>query len=61
MNKFYQIIDNGCPDGFAFVRDYMGNKCFYGTMEKCKEYIVMMEVIISHDRAISNKRQKHRT
>ena len=39
----YQIVKNGCPKGYAFVRDYMGNKCFYGTIEDCKEFIRVME------------------
>ncbi|MBO7731062.1 MAG: hypothetical protein J6S67_00865 [Methanobrevibacter sp.] len=31
----FEIITNGCPDGYGFVRDYMGNKVFYGTVEEC--------------------------
>lgn len=33
--KMFEIITNGCPDGYGFVRDYMGNKVFYGTVEEC--------------------------
>lgn len=39
----YTIVKNGCPSGYAFVRDYMGNKMFYGTIKDCKEFINRME------------------
>lgn len=34
---YYQLITNGCPSGYGFVRDYMGNKVFYGTIEECHD------------------------
>lgn len=37
--SYYEIITNGCRKGYAFVRDYMGNKCYYGTMKQCKQFI----------------------
>lgn len=40
---YYQIVTNGCPKGYGFVRDYMGNKCYYGTLEQCEEFIQIME------------------
>ena len=39
----YTIIKNGCPSGYAFVRDFYGNKMFYGTIKDCKTFIVRME------------------
>lgn len=38
----YTIVKNGCPSGYAFVRDYMGNKAFYGTIKECKQFIESM-------------------
>lgn len=35
----YEIITVGCPDGYGFVRDYQGNKIYYGTLEECRECI----------------------
>ena len=37
--SYYEIITNGCRRGYAFVRDYMGNKCYYGTMKQCIQFI----------------------
>ena len=39
----YQIITNGCPKGWGFVRDYQGNKIFYGTIKDCKRCIAILE------------------
>lgn len=39
----YQIIKTDCPKGYGYVRDYMGNKCFYGTLQECQEFIDQME------------------
>lgn len=41
----YVIIfyDTDCPEGYAYVRDYMGNLCYYGSVEACKEFIKHME------------------
>lgn len=35
----YEIITVGCPDGYGFVRDYQGNKIYYGTLDECRECI----------------------
>ena len=40
---YYTLIKDGCPDGYAYVRDYMGNKCYYGTVDDCKAFIERME------------------
>ena len=51
MNKkmngsYYEIVSNGCKKGYAFVRDYLGNKCYYGTMKQCVKFIDdMMKVL----------------
>ena len=37
--SYYEIVSNGCAKGFAFVRDYMGNKCYYGTIQECITFI----------------------
>ena len=39
MGSYYEIVTNGCKKGWAFVRDYMGNKCFYGQLEECYQFI----------------------
>lgn len=39
----FQIIKEDCPKGWAYVRDYMGNKVFYGPEEECKQFIYMIE------------------
>lgn len=35
----YQLITTGCPSGYGFVRDYMGNKIFYGPISECHDCI----------------------
>lgn len=39
----FQIVKEDCPKGWAYVRDYMGNKVFYGPEEDCKQFIYMIE------------------
>ena len=37
---FYQIYKtDDCPNGWAYVRDYQGNKVFYGEIEACNQFI----------------------
>lgn len=38
----YTIIKAGCPKGWAYVRDYMGNLCYYGTIKDCETFIKIM-------------------
>lgn len=38
----YTIITTGCIRGYAFVRDHLGNKCYYGTIEQCTQFIKAM-------------------
>ena len=38
----YRIDKAECPKGYSYVVDYMGNKCFYGTIKECKTFIEIM-------------------
>lgn len=38
----YQIIETGCTRGHAFVRDHLGNKCYYGSIKECQQFIKAM-------------------
>ena len=31
----YRIDKTGCPSGYAYVVDYMGNRVYYGTEAEC--------------------------
>lgn len=35
----YQITTKDCPKGCAYVRDYMGNLVYYGTIDDCFTFI----------------------
>lgn len=38
----FQIIREGCPSGYGYVRDYQGNRIYYGPLsecEKCKKFL----------------------
>ena len=37
MYQIYRTDD--CPKGWAYVRDYQGNKVFYGELEACYQFI----------------------
>lgn len=43
LSDFGILVKNGCPSGYAFVRDFYGNKMFYGTIKECKEFMYHME------------------
>lgn len=38
----YRIITTGCSQGNGFVRDHLGNKCYYGTIKECQQFIKAM-------------------
>lgn len=38
----YSIVKNGCPSGYAYVKDYFGNMCYYGPIAECKKFIEYM-------------------
>ena len=42
MNN-YQIITTGCAAGYGFVRDYLGNIWYYGSVEDCQRVITELE------------------
>jgi len=42
-DNMYRIDKAGCPKGWAYVVDYMGNRCYYGPIADCKEFIKAME------------------
>lgn len=44
--SYYEIVSNGCKKGYAFVRDYMGNMCYYGTIKQCQKFINDMMCVI---------------
>ena len=35
----YQLITKDCPKGWGYVRDYMGNLVYYGSIEECFKFI----------------------
>ena len=35
----YKLIKDGCPNGYGYVQDYMGNKVYYGPVKACKDCI----------------------
>lgn len=35
----YHLERTGCPSGYAYVVDYMGNKMYYGSISDCKQCI----------------------
>ena len=39
----YKIVKTDCPKGYAYVCDYMGNKCYYGRIADCQKFIDHME------------------
>lgn len=38
----FTMIKSGCPSGYAYVRDFCGNLCYYGPVAECKKYIEYM-------------------
>ena len=52
---YCQIINTGCPAGYAFVRDYMGNRIFYGTVDECRD---CMDVLNGKKKRKAKKSQK---
>lgn len=43
IDNMYRIDKAGCPKGWAYVVDYMGNRCYYGSIKDCEEFIRRME------------------
>ena len=45
----YTIIKDECRKGWGFVRDYVGNTWFYGTLKECKEFIKQIEEVYADE------------
>lgn len=45
----YQIIKDEGRKGFGYVKDYVGNTWFYGTLKECKEFISNIERSITNE------------
>ena len=39
----YIIVKDGCRQGYGYVRDYVGNIWYYGTIKECKQFIKAIE------------------
>lgn len=39
----YRIIEDRSRKGYGYIRDYIGNLWFYGTLEQCKQFIADIE------------------
>ena len=35
----FTLVTAGCPKGWAFVRDYMGNLVYYGSIDDCHHFM----------------------
>lgn len=35
----YSIVKTDCPSGYAYVKDFKGNMCYYGPVAECKKFI----------------------
>lgn len=54
----FVLVTNGCPSGYGFVRDHLGNKSYYGPISDCKQYIKSMEK--EYQRYINSYRRRER-
>lgn len=43
MKYFVLFYDTDCPEGFAYVQDYQGNLCYYGSVSDCQKFIEEVE------------------
>ena len=43
----YTIVKDESRRGWAYVKDYVGNTWFYGTLQECKEFIKQIEEVFS--------------
>ena len=41
----YTIVKDESRKGWGYVRDYVGNTWFYGTLKECKEFINQIEEV----------------
>ena len=45
----YSIVKDDFRKGWGFVRDYVGNTWFYGTIKECKEFIKQITEVLSNE------------
>lgn len=45
----YTIIKDESRKGWGYVRDYVGNTWFYGTIKECKEFINQIEEVFARE------------
>lgn len=45
----YSIVKDDFRKGWGFVRDYVGNTWFYGTLKECKEFIKQITEVLSNE------------
>ena len=45
----YTIVKDEFRKGWAYVKDYVGNIWFYGTIKECKEFIKQIEEVYAHE------------
>ena len=45
----FQIIKDDFRKGFGYVKDYIGNTWYYGTLKECKEFISQIEEVFSNE------------
>ena len=48
----YSIIKDEFREGWGYVKDYVGNTWFYGTVKECKEFIKQIEEVFSNARIV---------
>lgn len=44
----YTIVKDEFRKGWGYVRDYVGNTWFYGTLKECQEFINQIEEVFSN-------------
>ena len=45
----YTIVKDEFRKGWGFVRDYVGNTWFYGTLKEGKEFIKQIEEVFANE------------
>lgn len=45
----YTIVKDESRRGWAYVKDYVGNTWFYGTIKECKEFISQIEEVFARE------------
>ena len=45
----YTIVKDENRKGWAYVKDYVGNTWYYGTLKECKEFIKQIEEVFANE------------